>query len=129
MPETGSGRRTRQIRASAPRTLSLTTFLIDHLFEAGLALNTHGSLVNGLTPLRAGVAGFFFNLRLRQPANLKRPAVFNCSAAMVTRLSTTLLTTLALRPVVSATELYAPDVVMAPLVFIAFAFIAFMGAI
>ena len=33
------------------------------VFEAGLALKTQGSLVNGLMPFFAGVAGFFFNFK------------------------------------------------------------------
>merc|ERR1712093_663408 len=43
------------------------------VFEAGFALNTHGSLVKGLTPLRAFVAGLFFSFMLSIPAILKEP--------------------------------------------------------
>jgi len=38
------------------------------VLEAGLALKTQGPLVKGLTPSRAGVAGFF-NFKFKQPAN------------------------------------------------------------
>ena len=41
------------------------------VFEAGFALKTHGSLVKGLTPFRAGVAGFFFSFMFSIPADLK----------------------------------------------------------
>merc|ERR1711972_1018060 len=51
------------------------------VLEAGLALKTHGSLVKGLMPLRAGVAAFFFNFRFNAPTNLKDPFFFSCSAA------------------------------------------------
>merc|ERR1712216_782561 len=43
------------------------------VFEAGLALKTQGSLVNGLMPFFAGVAGFFFNFKFNMPASLKFP--------------------------------------------------------
>merc|ERR1719261_1320647 len=43
------------------------------VLEAGLALKTHGSLVNGLTPLRAGRAGFFLSFKFKQPPILKAP--------------------------------------------------------
>merc|ERR1719313_2358669 len=49
--------------------------------DAGFALKTHGSLVNGLMPLRAGVAGFFFSFKFNAPTNLKDPFFFNCPAA------------------------------------------------
>merc|ERR1719460_339311 len=98
---------------------------------AGLALKTHGSLVKGLTPLRAGRAGFFLSFMLSAPASLKEPLFFSCSAAIVTMPSTTAFTSFDFNPVVSATEPYACVAVMVPLAaFIAFiAFIAFMGAI
>merc|ERR1719450_767076 len=51
------------------------------VFDAGLALKTHGSLVKGLTPFRAGVAGFFFSFMFSIPANLKDPVFFNSSDA------------------------------------------------
>merc|ERR1712072_1140715 len=43
---------------------------------AGFALKTHGSLVRGFTPLRAGRAGFFFSFRFNAPASLKEPFFF-----------------------------------------------------
>merc|ERR1712110_991002 len=98
---------------------------------AGFALKTHGSLVKGFMPLRAGRAGFFFSLRFNAPASLKDPFFFNCSAATVTMPSTTAFTSFDFNPMVSATEPYACVAVMVPLAaFIALiAFIAFMGAI
>merc|ERR1712093_318614 len=62
------------------------------VFDAGLALKTHGSFVKGFTPLRAGVAGFFFNFKLSIPASLKDPFFFNSSAATPRMLSTALFT-------------------------------------
>merc|ERR1719356_397843 len=97
------------------------------VFEAGLALKTHGSFVNGFTPLRAGVAGFFLSFMFNAPASLKEPFFFSCSAATATMPSTTPLTSFTFRPVVSATALYAAVAVMpwaAPFI----AFIAFIGA-
>merc|ERR1719408_130280 len=92
--------------------------------RAGVA----GSFVNGFTPLRAGVAGFFLSLRLSAPASLKDPEVFSCSAATAMMPSMTPFTSFAFKPVVSATAEYAAVAVMAfaaPFV----AFIAFIGAI
>merc|ERR1719378_257295 len=94
------------------------------VFEAGLALKTHGSFVNGFTPFRAGVAGFFLSFKFNAPAILKEPFFFNCSAATATMPSMTPLTSFTFRPVVSATALYAALAVI-PL---AAAFIAFIGA-
>merc|ERR1719258_26108 len=74
---------------------------------AGFALKTHGSLVKGLMPFRAGRAGFFFSFKFNAPASLKEPFFFNWSAATVTMPSTMALTSFDLRPVVSATEPYA----------------------
>ena len=55
------------------------------VFEAGLALKTQGSLVKGLTPLRAGVAGFFFYFKFNAPARLKGPLFFSSSPATATK--------------------------------------------
>merc|ERR1719326_2383863 len=44
---------------------------------AGFALKTHGSLVKGLTPLRAGRAGFFLSFKFNAPASLKDPLFFS----------------------------------------------------
>jgi hypothetical protein len=99
------------------------------VLEAGFALKTQGSFVKGFTPLRAGVAGFFFSFRFKAPAILKEPDFFSSSAATATRPSMQAFTSFAFKPVVSATALYAPEAVMLPLAFMAFiAFIAFMGA-
>merc|ERR1712025_1049540 len=97
------------------------------VFEAGLALKTHGSLVKGFTPLRAGRAGFFLSFKFKAPASLKDPFFLSCSAATSMMPSMTALTSLLFNPVVSATEPYAALAVMAdPAAFIAFmAFIAF----
>merc|ERR1719198_48181 len=54
------------------------TFIV---FDAGFALNTQGSFVKGFTPLRAAVAGLFFNFKLSMPASLKDPLFFSSSAA------------------------------------------------
>ena len=49
-------------------TIYLNFFIGKHLTMLldGLGLNTQGYLVNGLTPLRAAAAGFFFNVMLRK---------------------------------------------------------------
>merc|ERR550537_876579 len=98
------------------------------VLEAGFALKTHGSLVNGLMPLRAFVAGLFFNFMLSMPASLKEPVFFTCSTATPMNASTMPLTSFVFKPVVSATDWNTPVCVMAPPVFIAFAFIAFFMA-
>merc|ERR1719450_1632198 len=77
------------------------------VFDAGFALKTQGSLVNGLTPFRAGVAGFFFSFMFNTPPSLKEPFFFSSSAASSMRPSTTPFTSFDFKPVVSATELYA----------------------
>merc|ERR1719240_1664858 len=99
------------------------------VFEAGFALKTHGSLVKGLTPLRAARAGFFLSLRFKAPASLKEPFFLSCSAATSMMPSMTAFTSLLFNPVVSATELYAAlEVMVEPAAFIAFmAFIAFIA--
>merc|ERR1711939_181161 len=71
--------------------------------DAGLALNTHGSLVKGLTPLRAGWAGFFLSFILSAPANLNWPVFFSCVAARATTASATSLTWRCFSPTFSAT--------------------------
>merc|ERR1719197_1962741 len=117
--------------SSTQLTIALSFFIGRALtvFEAGFALKTHGSLVKGLTPLRAGRAGLFLSLRFRAPASLKDPFFLSCSAAISMIPSMTAFTSLLFKPVVSATELYAPLAVMAdPAAFIAFmAFIAFIA--
>merc|ERR1719247_2917160 len=102
------------------------------VFEAGFALKTHGSLVKGLMPLRAFVAGLFFNFMLSIPATLKEPVFFTCSTATPMYASTTPFTSFVFKPVVSATDCIMPVCVIAPPAFIAFmafiAFIDFIGA-
>merc|ERR1719240_1812474 len=118
----------KQSQHLAQFTISLSFFIgsARTVFEAGLALKVQGSLVKGFTPLRAGCAGFFFSFMFKAPANLNWPFFLSSPAATSTRPSTTAFTSFALRPVVSATELYAAEAVMAE-DFIAF-FIAFIGA-
>merc|ERR1719174_2392088 len=96
------------------------------VFEAGLALKTHGSLVKGLMPLRAFVAGLFFSFMLSMPATLKEPDVFTCATATPMNASTTPFTSFVFKPVVSATDWNTPVCVIAPPAFIA-AFLAFMA--
>src|ERR1700734_1496529 len=43
------------------------------IFRAGLALNTVGSLVNGLMPLRSFVAGFLMTTNFAKPGSRKAP--------------------------------------------------------
>merc|ERR1711862_728030 len=74
------------------------------VFEAGLALNTQGSLVNGLMPFLAGVAGFFFNFKFNMPASLKFPFFLISPQATLKRASITPFTCLFFKPLVSATE-------------------------
>ena len=59
---------------------------------AGLALNPQGSLVNGLTYLRAAFACFFFNFVLRTPPRLNLPFFFNSAATNSKSLVSTVLT-------------------------------------
>merc|ERR1719159_1619481 len=95
------------------------------VFEAGFALKTQGSLVKGLKPLRAFVAGLFFSFMLSMPASLKEPDFFTCSTATPISASTTPFTSFDFSPVVSATDWNTPVCVIAPPAFIAFiAFIA-----
>merc|ERR1719265_2735326 len=74
------------------------------VFEAGLALKTHGSLVKGLMPFFAAVAGFFFNFKFKNPASLKFPFFLILAVATPKRASITPFTTLFLSPLVSATD-------------------------
>merc|ERR1719161_2133087 len=93
--------------------------------DEGFALNTHGSLVNGLTPLRAGVAGFFLSFKFNMPAILNWPFFLSSPAANSMYAVMIALASLPLRPVFSATAAIAAAPVMAPPAFIAFiAFIA-----
>merc|ERR1719321_729812 len=74
------------------------------VFEAGFALNTQGSLVNGLMPFFAGVAGFFFNFKFNMPPSLKLPFFLISAHATPKRASTTPFTCLFFKPLVSATD-------------------------
>ena len=47
------------------------------IFRAGLALNTVGSFVNGLTPARSLVADFFMTTKFAKPGNKNAPFFFN----------------------------------------------------
>merc|ERR1719359_2104424 len=97
------------------------------VFEAGLALKTQGSLVNGLMPFFAGVAGFFFNFKLSMPANLKFPFFLISAQATPKRASMTPFTCLFFKPLVSATDAMTPDCVSTPDFMAAFAFMAFIA--
>merc|ERR1719454_1323804 len=100
------------------------------VFEAGLALKTQGSLVNGLMPFFAGVAAFFFSFKFNMPASLKLPFFLISAQATPKRASTTPFTCLFFNPLVSATDAMTCDCVSTPPDFMAFAFMAFMaGAI
>merc|ERR1719478_2140094 len=74
------------------------------VLEAGLALNTQGSLVNGLMPFLAGDAGFFFNFKFNMPASLNFPFFLISPQATLKRASMTPFTCLFFKPLVSATE-------------------------
>merc|ERR1711990_1438798 len=104
------------------QSISLSFFIAKHftVFEAGFALKTHGSLVKGLMPFFAFVAGLFFNFMFSMPANLKEPDFFTCSTATPMNASTTPLTSFVFNPVVSATDWNTPVCVIAPPAFIAF---------
>merc|ERR1719428_152500 len=82
-------------------------------------------------PLRAAVAGLFFNFMLSMPASLKEPDFFTCSAATFIMASTTPFTSFVFKPVVSATDWNTPVAVITPPAFIAAlrVFIAFMAFI
>merc|ERR1719432_409013 len=98
---------TRVRKAEPPQLIISLSFFMGRartVLLAGFALKTHGSLVNGFTPLRAGRAGFFLSFKLSAPASLNEPFFFNCSAATVTIPSTTAFTSLDFSPHVSATE-------------------------
>merc|ERR1712196_358 len=83
--------RGRDLHSTPLQSNSLSFFIAKHftVFEAGFALKTHGSLVNGLMPLRAFVAGLFFSFMFSIPASLKEPDFFTCSAATPMNVSTT----------------------------------------
>merc|ERR1719432_622135 len=107
--------RPRVRKAEPPQLIISLSFFMGRartVLLAGLALKTHGSLVNGFTPLRAGRAGFFFNFMLRRPAILKEPFFLSSPAAnsmypvMMDR------TTFGFNSLLAATAAYPPDTVM-----------------
>mmetsp|Transcript_40852 Transcript_40852/g.95926 ORF Transcript_40852/g.95926 Transcript_40852/m.95926 type:complete len:124 (-) Transcript_40852:102-473(-) len=75
------------------------------VLDAGLALKTQGSLVNGFTPFLAFVAGFSLSFMLSMPANLKLPLFFSSAVAISMTASMQDFTSEVLRPVFSATLL------------------------
>merc|ERR1719174_3151684 len=98
------------------------------VFEAGLALKTQGSLVNGLMPFFAGEAGFFFNFKFNMPPSLKFPFFLISPQATAKRASMTPFTCLFFKPFVSATDAMTAVCVSAPDFMAGFmAFIAFMA--
>src|SRR5262249_34426262 len=62
------------------------------IFRAGFALNTVGSLVKGLMPLRSLVAGFLMTTNLANPGSMNTPAFFSSLWPTVTSASITPLT-------------------------------------
>merc|ERR1719189_437664 len=109
-------------------TISLNFFIGNTLtvLLAGLALKTHGSLVKGLTPLRAATAGFFFSFMFKTPPSLNLPFFFSSEAANSKYVVTTAFTFFGFNSVDSATLLKAALIVMAP---VPAAFMAFMDFI
>merc|ERR1719208_656152 len=97
-------------------TISLNFFIgsTRTVLLAGLALKTHGSLVKGLTPLRAATAGFFFSFMFKTPPSLNLPFFFNSEAASSKYEVTTAFTFFGFNSVDSATLLKAALMVMAP---------------
>ncbi len=61
--------------AETQLTISLNFFIGNTrtVLLAGLALKTQGSFVNGLTPLRAAFAGFFFSFMFSTPPSSNLP--------------------------------------------------------
>merc|ERR1712183_1093544 len=104
------------------QSISLNFFIGRHrtVLDAGFALKTHGSLVNGFTPLRAAVAGFFFSFMFKQPPSLKPPFFLSSDAARSRRPVTTVLTCLGLSSVLVARAFTTPLWVSAPPAFMAF---------
>merc|ERR1740124_1028405 len=90
---------------TAQFTISLNFFIGKHLtvLLAGLALKTQGSLVNGLMPFFAAVAGFFLSFMLSTPPSLNLPFFFSSVAARARYATITPFTTLGLSSTPSAT--------------------------
>merc|ERR1719390_537912 len=83
------------------------------VLEAGFALKKQGSLVKGLMPFRAGVAGFFLSFRFKQPPSLKAPFFLSSAAAKSMKAAITALASLGFTPQPSATLEAAADAVKA----------------
>merc|ERR1712127_237919 len=99
-----------EVRKDAQLTASLNFFIRRTLtvLLAGFALKTHGSLVNGFTPLRAAFAGFFFSFMLSTPPSLNLPFFLSSDAANSTYEVITAFTCFGLSSVFSATLAKAP---------------------
>merc|ERR1719230_1056864 len=97
-------RRAKHLKVQFKASLSFFMASALTVFEAGFALKTQGSFVNGLMPFLAGVAGFFFNFKFNMPASLKFPFFLISAQATPNRASTTPFTCLFFKPLVSATE-------------------------
>merc|ERR1712046_431218 len=122
--------RSQAVRAQFTSSLSFFIGSAFTVLDAGLALKTQGSFVNGFTPFRAGVAFFDFSFKFSMPAILNEPVVFNCSPAIAMRPSIAPFTSEVFKPDASATDLCAAVAVMAVANFPAFmAFMAFMATI
>src|SRR5690606_17064102 len=82
-PENGTGRQCRPVRhapgwrrGQAAASLSFLSGRTFTFTEAGLAANHCSSLVNGLMPLRRGLAGTLTAVNLATPGSVKLPAPF-----------------------------------------------------
>merc|ERR1712232_1457467 len=104
---------THEMRSLNQFTSSLSFFMGSAftVLDAGLALKTQGSFVNGFTPFRAGVAFFVFNFNM--PAILNEPVFFNSSPAIAIRPSIVDFTSEVFKPDDSPTDLYAAVAVIA----------------
>merc|ERR1719490_72457 len=113
-----------EVEFNAQFTISLNFFIgsTRTVLLAGLALKTHGSLVKGLTPLRAATAGFFLSFMFKTPPSLNLPFFFNSVAANSRYELTTALTFFGFNSVDSATLLKAALIVnpAPPVAFMAF---------
>merc|ERR1719152_908668 len=69
-------KRSQAVHAQFTSSLSFFIGSAFTVLDAGFALKTHGSFVNGFTPFRAGVAGFDFSFKFSIPAILNEPVFF-----------------------------------------------------
>src|SRR5579884_3910056 len=76
------------------------------ILRAGFALKTVGSLVNGLIPLRALVAGFLMTTNLAMPGTRKAPAFFSSLWPISASDSITVLTSLRDNPLGCASAIF-----------------------